>query len=445
MQSRSPSATPRRPRRHAEGGVRRDRHLDPARRGRRPAHVLRAVRAAAPRPGGRRHRRQRRPAGPGPQAARARVARLHERHAQAAHRLPLDRPHPVLDDRVVERAQHPAVPRRDDARPARPRPQRQHRQHAGAARRAAGPRLRAHRDQRLRGDDADARGRRRQDVGGAHRAHAAGVEGRVLARPARRRPRRSRCATRGASGRCRSAASPTAATPSPARRAPCRRSAASRSARSSRARSSRCAAPSCTAARRSPRPSDQARCTFEFVYFSRPDSVWNGRNVHHARERLGAELAAESPVDADVVIPVPDSSIPAAIGYARASGVPFNDGLIKNRYIGRTFIEPTQEIRDRGVALKFNALSREPRRQAGGHDRRLARARHDGRAARQADPRRRGHRGPRAHHVPADHAPVPLRRRHGPRRRPDGGPPDAATRSASASAPTASSSCRSKG
>ena len=101
----------------------------------------------------------------------------------------------------------------------------------------------------------------------------------------------------------------------------------------------------------------QARCTFEFVYFSRPDSVWSGRNVHHARERLGAELAAESPVDADVVIPVPDSSIPAAIGYARASGVPFNDGLIKNRYIGRTFIEPTQEIRDRGVALKFNALS----------------------------------------------------------------------------------------
>ncbi|MGI9031235.1 MAG: amidophosphoribosyltransferase [Ilumatobacteraceae bacterium] len=101
----------------------------------------------------------------------------------------------------------------------------------------------------------------------------------------------------------------------------------------------------------------QARCPFEFVSFSRPDSVWDGRNVHHVRERLGAELAAESPVDADIVIPVPDSSIPAAIGYARASGVPFNDGLIKNRYIGRTFIEPTQEIRDRGVALKYNALS----------------------------------------------------------------------------------------
>ena len=101
----------------------------------------------------------------------------------------------------------------------------------------------------------------------------------------------------------------------------------------------------------------QARCTFEFVYFSRPDSVWSGRNVHGVRERLGAELAGESGIDADVVIPVPDSSIPAAIGFARASGVPFNDGLIKNRYIGRTFIEPTQEIRERGVAIKYNALT----------------------------------------------------------------------------------------
>ena len=100
-----------------------------------------------------------------------------------------------------------------------------------------------------------------------------------------------------------------------------------------------------------------ARCTFEFVYFSRPDSVWAGRNIHHVRQRLGEELANESWVPADVVIPVPDSSIPAAIGYSRASGIPYNDGLIKNRYIGRTFIEPTQDLRDRGVALKFNALA----------------------------------------------------------------------------------------
>jgi amidophosphoribosyltransferase len=100
-----------------------------------------------------------------------------------------------------------------------------------------------------------------------------------------------------------------------------------------------------------------AHCTFEFVYFSRPDSVWAGNNVHHVRQRLGVELAHESGVDADVVIPVPDSSIPAAIGYSGASGIPFNDGLIKNRYIGRTFIEPTQDMRARGVALKFNALA----------------------------------------------------------------------------------------
>ncbi len=100
-----------------------------------------------------------------------------------------------------------------------------------------------------------------------------------------------------------------------------------------------------------------ARCTFEFVYFSRPDSVWAGRNMHHVRQRLGEQLAFEHAVDADVVIPVPDSSVPAAIGYSRASGIPHNDGLIKNRYIGRTFIEPTQDLRERGVALKFNALS----------------------------------------------------------------------------------------
>ena len=106
---------------------------------------------------------------------------------------------------------------------------------------------------------------------------------------------------------------------------------------------------------------DSARCTFEFVYFSRPDSVWDGKSVHHVRQRLGSELARESMsaegFEADVVIPVPDSSIPAAIGFSTESGIPFNDGLIKNRYIGRTFIEPTQDIRERGVALKFNALA----------------------------------------------------------------------------------------
>jgi amidophosphoribosyltransferase len=99
-----------------------------------------------------------------------------------------------------------------------------------------------------------------------------------------------------------------------------------------------------------------ARCTFELIYFSRPDSVWNGLSIHHVRQRLGEELAREAPVEADVVIPVPDSSVPAAIGYSRASNIPYNDGLIKNRYIGRTFIQPTDSLRQQGVALKFNAL-----------------------------------------------------------------------------------------
>jgi amidophosphoribosyltransferase len=99
-----------------------------------------------------------------------------------------------------------------------------------------------------------------------------------------------------------------------------------------------------------------ARCVFENIYFSRPDSYWDGQWVHSVRQRLGEELAREKITDADVVIPVPDSSIPAAIGYMRVSGIPFNDGFIKNRYIGRTFIEPTESLRKQGVALKFNVI-----------------------------------------------------------------------------------------
>ncbi len=103
--------------------------------------------------------------------------------------------------------------------------------------------------------------------------------------------------------------------------------------------------------------SKQARCTFEHVYFSRPDAVWDNRSVHQVRQRLGAELAREHPVDADVVVPVPDSSMPAAIGYSSASGIEYNEAFVKNRYIGRTFIEPTDELRRSGVALKFNTLA----------------------------------------------------------------------------------------
>ncbi|MBI5878900.1 MAG: amidophosphoribosyltransferase [Chloroflexi bacterium] len=105
-----------------------------------------------------------------------------------------------------------------------------------------------------------------------------------------------------------------------------------------------------------PAAEQPARCVFEHVYFSRPDSFWDGLSVHHVRQRLGEELARECPTEADVVVPVPDSSVPAAIGYARAAGIPYNDGFIKNRYIGRTFIQPTDSLRKQGIALKFNAL-----------------------------------------------------------------------------------------
>ncbi len=96
-------------------------------------------------------------------------------------------------------------------------------------------------------------------------------------------------------------------------------------------------------------------CIFEYIYFARPDSDVDGRNVYDARKAIGAELARESHVDADLVIPVPDSGVPAAIGYAGEAGIPFELGLIRNHYVGRTFIEPTDEIRHLGVRLKHNA------------------------------------------------------------------------------------------
>jgi len=102
---------------------------------------------------------------------------------------------------------------------------------------------------------------------------------------------------------------------------------------------------------------NQARCTFEQIYFSRPDSCWDNKSVHHVRQKLGEQLWNEMKLQADVVIPVPDSSVPAAIAYAKASGISYNDGFIKNRYIGRTFIQPTDTLRRLGVAMKFNVLS----------------------------------------------------------------------------------------
>src|SRR5205814_3447716 len=97
-------------------------------------------------------------------------------------------------------------------------------------------------------------------------------------------------------------------------------------------------------------------CIFEHVYLASASSRLGGVSVYATRERMGEILADEHPAEADAVIPVPDSAIPAAVGYARRSGIPFHEGLIKNRYIGRTFIQPDQRLRERGVQLKFNPL-----------------------------------------------------------------------------------------
>ncbi len=95
-------------------------------------------------------------------------------------------------------------------------------------------------------------------------------------------------------------------------------------------------------------------CIFEYVYFSRPDSVIGGRSVYETRRRIGVELAIEAPAEADLVCPVPDSGTPAAIGYSQQSGIPYAMGIIRNQYVGRTFIEPTEQIRNMGVRLKLN-------------------------------------------------------------------------------------------
>jgi amidophosphoribosyltransferase len=101
---------------------------------------------------------------------------------------------------------------------------------------------------------------------------------------------------------------------------------------------------------------DPKLCVFEFVYFARPDTNLYGHSVHAARQRMGEALARQAPVNADMVMPVPESGIPAAQGYARASGVPYGDGLVKNRYVGRTFIQPSQKQRGQGVRVKLNPL-----------------------------------------------------------------------------------------
>ena len=104
-------------------------------------------------------------------------------------------------------------------------------------------------------------------------------------------------------------------------------------------------------------PATRAACLFEFIYLARPDSRLDSEEVYAARVRMGEALAREAPVEADLVMPVPDSGTPAAIGFARASGISFGEGLIKNRYVGRTFIQPDQGLREQGIKLKFNPLA----------------------------------------------------------------------------------------
>ena len=101
---------------------------------------------------------------------------------------------------------------------------------------------------------------------------------------------------------------------------------------------------------------DPKLCLFEFVYFARPDTMLYGHSVHAARQRMGEELARQAPVEADMVMPVPESGIPAAQGYARGSGIPYGDGIVKNRYVHRTFIQPSQKQRGQGVRTKLNPL-----------------------------------------------------------------------------------------
>ena len=154
-----------------------------------------------------------------------------------------------------------------------------------------------------------------------------------------------------------------------------------------------------------PFPRRPARpCIFEYIYFARPDSIVGGRNVYDMRKQMGVQLAREAPANADVIIPIPDSGVPAAIGYAQESGMPFELGIIRNHYVGRTFIEPEQRIRQLGVKLKHSANASAVRGKPHRADRRQRGARHHLEEDRADDVRGRRPRGAPARLQPADHA-----------------------------------------
>ncbi len=155
-----------------------------------------------------------------------------------------------------------------------------------------------------------------------------------------------------------------------------------------------------------------SHCIFEHVYFARPDSEVFGQSVNEVRTNLGRELARETGVDADVVVPIPDSGVCAAIGYSEEAKIPLRFGLIRNHYVGRTFIEPAQSIRHFGVKVKLNTGEEHHQRQARGADRRLAGARHDQPQDREDGARRGRRRSAPAHQLSADRVALFLRRRY---------------------------------
>ena len=162
-----------------------------------------------------------------------------------------------------------------------------------------------------------------------------------------------------------------------------------------------------------PLPRQPARpCIFEYIYFARPDSIVHGRSVYDARKAMGAELAREAPADADVVVPVPDSGVPAALGYARECGLPFELGIIRNHYVGRTFIQPTPVDPRTRRPPQAQRQPRGRRGQAHRADRRFDRARHHQRQDRADDARRGRARGAFPHLLAADHPSRLLRHRH---------------------------------
>ena len=189
-------------------------------------------------------------------------------------------------------------------------------------------------------------------------------------------------------------------------------------------------------------PAEPKGCLFEFVYLARPDTRISGRSVHATRVEIGRILAREHPADADLVIPTPESGTPAAVGYAQASGIPFAQGLVKNAYVGRTFIQPSQTIRQLRHPAEAQPPARRDRGQAAGGRRRLDRARQHPARHRADAARGRRRAGARADLQPAGAVAVLLRDRLRHPRRADRATTGPSRRSASRSARTRWATCR---